>query len=148
MRKAQSSVSSPTWAASGGGSHGRRGNDQSKAPDPLDMTHPLLRIRVAVFRASQAEMAATAGVEQGTWSRWERGLRQPTLDALTRVRNEAARRGLAWDDRWFFEEAARAPEAIEPSPSIASVALGEGVACCPHCGERLALVALDPERSS
>lgn len=66
---------------------------------------PLLAIRRR-FDASQAEMAAIAGVNQCTWSRWERGLRHPTLPELQRIRKEAIRRRLGWSELWLFEEAA------------------------------------------
>lgn len=65
--------------------------------------NPLLHIRKNVFAASQAEMARIAGVWQGTWSKYERGEFAPGGDALERIRNEAIRRKLDWNDRWFFE---------------------------------------------
>ena len=61
------------------------------------------RIRRVVFRATQAKMAAIAGVQQGTVSRWERGQLVPTQREMQRIRDEAIRSGLAWDDRWFFD---------------------------------------------
>jgi transcriptional regulator with XRE-family HTH domain len=66
----------------------------------------LLRIRTEVFRVSQAAMADIAGVDQCTWSRWERGLRDPSLVQLKAIRDEARRRRLRWNDSWFFEPAA------------------------------------------
>lgn len=67
---------------------------------------PLEHIRRDVFRATQAEMGRLAGVRQATWSRWERGLREPTRVHLDRIRAEARRRKLRWDDGWFFARAA------------------------------------------
>lgn len=63
----------------------------------------LHRIRCRVFRATQIEMAAIAGVRQSQVSRWENGLRRPSLREMERIRAEARKRGLPWDDRWFFE---------------------------------------------
>jgi len=62
----------------------------------------LLRIRKRVFRQTQVVMAGIAGVDQSTWSRWERGVRSPTLEELGRVRSEAIRLQLPWDDAFFF----------------------------------------------
>lgn len=64
----------------------------------------MLRIRRKVFRVNQTEMAKIAGVTQPTISRWERGMRDPELKHLRRIRTEAARRRLQWDDGWFFTE--------------------------------------------
>jgi transcriptional regulator with XRE-family HTH domain len=63
---------------------------------------PLHHIRVNVFRVTQVEMAAIAGVRQSTVSRWDNGANEPTRRKLQRIRDEAIRRGLQWDDRWFF----------------------------------------------
>lgn len=60
------------------------------------------RIRKNVFGITQAEMARIAGVAQAQVSRWEHGLREPRLAELRRIRAAAIKRGLAWDDRWFF----------------------------------------------
>lgn len=67
-----------------------------------------LRIRRNVFRVTQIEMAQIAGVKQPTISRWERGLREPGISHLQRIRAEARRRKLRWDDRWFFGAEERA----------------------------------------
>ncbi len=64
------------------------------------------RIRLQVFSATQVEMAAIAKVGQGTVSRWEAGKRRPALPVLRRIRAEALKRGLKWNDSWFFEEVA------------------------------------------
>lgn len=61
-------------------------------------------IRVKVFKISQIEMAEIAGVRQSTVSRWENGLLVPPSTALKHIRNEAGRRGIVWDDKWFFLE--------------------------------------------
>lgn len=68
----------------------------------------MLSIRRNVFRVTQIEMAQIAGVKQPTISRWERGLRDPDLSHLQRIRAEARRRKLRWDDRWFFAAEGRA----------------------------------------
>lgn len=59
---------------------------------------------------TQAAFAAIAGVTQATVSRWERGEFEPTREQLQRIRDEAIRRGLKWDDRMFFERPAAATE--------------------------------------
>jgi len=75
--------------------------------------NPLLHIRKNVFGLTQAEMAIIAVVSQGTVSKWEAGSLAPDAGELKRIRAEAAKRGLLWDDRWFFE--APAPSALPPS---------------------------------
>lgn len=60
-------------------------------------------IRQHVFHATQAEMAAIAGVRQSQVSRWENNVRRPSLRELENIRNAALARGLRWNDRWFFE---------------------------------------------
>lgn len=69
---------------------------------------PMLHIRKHVFRISQMDMAQIASVSQGTVSRWETGGPPPDRDVLARVRSEARRRKVKWDDRWFFETPAGA----------------------------------------
>lgn len=65
-------------------------------------------IRTKVFGVTQAEFAALAGVTQASVSRWENGV-APSLDEMRAIREAAETRGVAWDDRYFFE----APEAAE-----------------------------------
>jgi len=62
----------------------------------------LSSIRKRVFRLTQTEFAALAGVQQSTVSRWENGV-APSLDEMQAIREAAVSRGIAWDDRWFFE---------------------------------------------
>jgi predicted transcriptional regulator len=69
----------------------------------------LRHIRKDVLALSQSEMAVIAGVSQGTVSKWENGELDPSLDEMSRIRDEAMSRGVTWDDRWFFA----APEATE-----------------------------------
>lgn len=64
---------------------------------------PLLQIRTNVFGVSQSEMAEIAAVTQATISRWETGHHEPDRDALARIRDEAHKRRLPWDDSWFFD---------------------------------------------
>jgi transcriptional regulator with XRE-family HTH domain len=59
-------------------------------------------IRKHVFQVTQTEFADLAGVGQASVSRWENGV-APSLDEMQAIRRAAAARGLAWDDRWFFE---------------------------------------------
>jgi len=63
----------------------------------------LRRIRQEIFGINQAEMASIADVSQGTVSKWESGLANPSLDEMARIRAVAAERQIAWDDSWFFE---------------------------------------------
>ena len=65
--------------------------------------NPMLHIRKHVFGVPQTEMAEIAAVSQGTVSKWESGSLAPDRNELERIRSEAARRGLSWDDSWFFE---------------------------------------------
>jgi len=51
-------------------------------------------------------MAEIAGTTQATISRWESDGLRPSLRQLKRIRTEARRRHLKWDDSWFFEEVA------------------------------------------
>jgi transcriptional regulator with XRE-family HTH domain len=60
------------------------------------------RIRVDLFHLQQAELAAIAGVSQATVSRWETGELTPGYEELRRIREEAVRRGIDWDDSLFF----------------------------------------------
>ena len=59
-------------------------------------------IRREVFKATQAEFAALAGVTQASVSRWEAG-GAPSLDEMQSIRRAAAERGIEWNDTWFFE---------------------------------------------
>ena len=63
----------------------------------------IVHIRKSVFDVSQAQFARIAGTTQGSVSRWERGEQEPGHSEMERIRAEAMRRGLDWDDRWFFE---------------------------------------------
>ena len=70
--------------------------------------NPLMHIRKNVLQATQAEMAEIAGVRQATVSRWETGELEPSRDQMAAIRGEALRRGLSWDDGWFFAAGAAA----------------------------------------
>ena len=65
--------------------------------------NPMFHIRKNVFAVTQAEMARIAAAGQAAVSRWENGVTFPTAVQLERIRVEARRRGLDWDDSWFFE---------------------------------------------
>src|SRR3546814_20212898 len=60
-------------------------------------------IRTNVFRESQYAFALIAGVTQGTISRWEKGSREPELEQMKRIREEAMARGIDWNDALFFD---------------------------------------------
>lgn len=59
-------------------------------------------IRREIFKVTQAEFAALAGVTQASVSRWETGT-APSLDDMHAIRAAAADRGIEWRDEWFFE---------------------------------------------
>lgn len=67
-------------------------------------------IRTKVFNVSQADFAGIAGTNQSSVSRWEDDDKrfEPDRDEMRRIRDEARRRGLAWNDSWFFEAPAPA----------------------------------------
>jgi transcriptional regulator with XRE-family HTH domain len=75
--------------------------------------HPITHIRKNVLRLNQASLADLVGVTQATVSRWESGELEPSREELGKIRDEARARGLAWDDRWFFEAPTIAPGAPE-----------------------------------
>lgn len=64
---------------------------------------PITHIRKHIFAVSQVIFADIAGTTQGSVSRWENGTQVPGLVEMDRIRRAAADRGIAWDDRWFFE---------------------------------------------
>lgn len=64
--------------------------------------NPMLHIRTVVFKVTQAEMGEIAGAGQAAVSRWENDATNPTRSQMQRIRFEATRRGLDWDDSWFF----------------------------------------------
>jgi transcriptional regulator with XRE-family HTH domain len=72
--------------------------------------NPMLHIRTVVFRVTQDEMGQIAGAGQAAVSRWENDATAPTRKQLGRIRAEAMRRGLVWDDSWFFEAPVEAAE--------------------------------------
>lgn len=65
--------------------------------------HVMEHIRRGIFGMHQTEFAGIAGVTQGTVSRWEKGEIPPRRDHMARIRVEAIRRGLDWDDAVFFQ---------------------------------------------
>lgn len=74
--------------------------------------HPIQFIRTRVFKTTQDEIAAIAGVKQATVSRWEQGKLEPGRAEMERIRAAAFDRGLPWHDTFFFETP-RHPEAAE-----------------------------------
>ena len=81
---------------------------------------PLLYIRTHIFRTSQEAMADIAGVSQATVSRWEAGHFEPNGKRMERIRGEALKRKIKWNDAWFFEAPARAPAKPTPASQGAS----------------------------
>lgn len=62
-------------------------------------------IRTKIFNvSSQSDFAIEIEVAQSTISRWENGA-APSLDEMQKVRSAAQKRGLPWNDSWFFEPA-------------------------------------------
>jgi len=70
--------------------------------------NPLRHIRCVVFRITQEEMAKICRVRQATISRWEAGITDPSLRHIRRIRTEARKRRLQWDDRLLLAEVERA----------------------------------------
>ena len=64
---------------------------------------PIEHIRKSIFDVSQTTFGEIAGTTQASVSRWEQGIQEPSQSEMERIRNEAALRGIEWDDRWFFE---------------------------------------------
>ncbi len=76
------------------------------------MQSPIRIIRTHVLGLSQAALAQIAGTTQASVSRWEAGEQHPSHLELSAIRAEIVRRGIDWDDRWFFEaKPASTPEA-------------------------------------
>lgn len=65
----------------------------------------MLRIRKSILGMTQVELAAVAGVSQGTVSKWEAGELEPDRVQLGLIRSAVIGRELVWDDSWFFEGA-------------------------------------------
>jgi transcriptional regulator with XRE-family HTH domain len=63
----------------------------------------MIRIRKGVFGETQRGFAKIAGTSQGTVSRWESSDLDPSRKQLARIRAEARRRNLRWNDAWFFD---------------------------------------------
>ena len=65
-------------------------------------------IRQKVFKVTQAEFAAFAGVTQASVSRWEsENGGGPSIDEMQAIRKAAADRKILWNDAWFFEAPAQ-----------------------------------------
>jgi transcriptional regulator with XRE-family HTH domain len=65
--------------------------------------HPIKKIRRDIFRTTQSAFADIAGVNQATVSRWERGEFEPSRDEMAKIRDEARRRRIRWNDSLFFD---------------------------------------------
>ncbi len=74
-------------------------------------------IRTDIFKVSQSEFSAIAGVSQATVSRWEKGDLTPGLTEMGRIRHEATQRGIAWEDAVFFEGPAHADADADAEPN-------------------------------
>jgi predicted transcriptional regulator len=72
-------------------------------------------IRKNVLAVTQSDLARICSVSQGTVSKWERGELAPDLSAMRAIREEAARRGIDWDDRLFFDDLAAPASLAEAS---------------------------------
>lgn len=82
--------------------------------------HPIEHIRTEILKVTQGAFAGIAGTTQATVSRWEAGELEPGRKEMARIRAEVMHRGLAWDDRWFFESPPTAPEHAETEqPKVA-----------------------------
>lgn len=64
---------------------------------------PIAFIRQNVFGLSQSAFATLADTTQPTVSRWENEELAPDTNQCALIRKAALERGLALDDRWFFE---------------------------------------------
>jgi transcriptional regulator with XRE-family HTH domain len=64
---------------------------------------PIEHIRTRIFRSTQVAFAAIAGTTQGSVSRWENGMQAPSQSEMERIRAEALRLNLPWNDALFFE---------------------------------------------
>lgn len=64
---------------------------------------PIEHIRRDRLKVTQVVLAAIAGTTQGNVSRWERKAGVPDLDQAGKIRAYAIRKGLPWQDAWFFE---------------------------------------------
>ena len=51
---------------------------------------------------TQVELAELAQCNQGVVSKWLSGRYQPDLHTLLRLRKNAIKRRLPWDDKWIF----------------------------------------------
>lgn len=73
-------------------------------------------IRTRIFKLKQGPFAVVAGVSQPTISRWEaadcKGS-EPSRDEMDNIRKEAIKRGLEWNDSWFFQTFPDEPESAE-----------------------------------
>lgn len=61
-------------------------------------------IRKNILKISQKDLASIAGegTSQASVSRWETGELHPDRAQMANIRSEAERRGLPWNDEWFF----------------------------------------------
>jgi predicted transcriptional regulator len=60
-------------------------------------------IRKRVLDVSQSGLAEIAGTTQASVSRWEAGELQPDLEHLRAIRDAVRKKGVVWDDAWFFD---------------------------------------------
>jgi hypothetical protein len=80
--------------------------------------NPVVYIRRDLFGcASQDYFAILLGTTQATVSRWERWRRVPG-HRQEQVRAAARERGLAWDDRFFFEVPSAAAAPVRPLAGV------------------------------
>lgn len=74
----------------------------------------MLHIRKELLKLTQSEMAVVTGVSQATVSRWETGELEPSRSELARIRDEAMRRNITWNDSLFFAPSAPSNEVAAP----------------------------------
>lgn len=82
-------------------------------------------IRTRVFKLEQAPFAGIAGVSQPTVSRWEQSeipTSEPNREAMSLIRSEAIRRGLEWNDSWFYQTFPDDPPVRSPADERESAA--------------------------
>jgi hypothetical protein len=72
-------------------------------------------VRICVFQMKQIDYAEMLGLEQAAVSFWETQGRFGSFESMVKVRTEALKRGISWNDLWFFEVPPDAPKEIRLS---------------------------------
>lgn len=79
----------------------RAGLDDRRPPKP-DYATFMRYLRGSIFDTTQEVMAAIAGVNHSTYSRWEKGSADPGVAELHRIGSKALALGLPWQAEWLF----------------------------------------------